>query len=211
MPEGDRTRDKDRGQEMVRKLEEMERKAAELEHTLFDNPEPAKPSQPVEESVEENPEPPQLPPLDVELPTIDVELPTIDVELPTIDVELPPLHDAVEGHLPGLDRIPPPPPKSRDKRKRKTRGRPPKAVAQATLWGDVKTSSIKEAYAVEVDGARFYTAYAVADLLKVSIRTVKRYVEQGALDGAHVGKRLYISELSVKRLLSRGNRGDSET
>ena len=190
MPEGDRTRDKDRGQEMVRKLEEMERKAAELEHTLFDNPEPAKPSQPVEESVEENPEPPQLPPL---------------------DVELPPLHDAVEGHLPGLDRIPPPPPKSRDKRKRKTRGRPPKAVAQATLWGDVKTSSIKEAYAVEVDGARFYTAYAVADLLKVSIRTVKRYVEQGALDGAHVGKRLYISELSVKRLLSRGNRGDSET
>ena len=53
----------------------------------------------------------------------------------------------------------------------------------------------------EIEGVRFYTILETAELLGVTIQTVRNYITRGRLRGAKIGRTYYITYKSLHEFL----------
>ena len=57
---------------------------------------------------------------------------------------------------------------------------------------------------------RILTAQEAAELLKVNLQVVRRYLQQGKLPGRKIGKHWRILESELEEFLRRGNRAGED-
>lgn len=57
---------------------------------------------------------------------------------------------------------------------------------------------------IELKGEKYFTVEEVANSMKVSRVTVRRWCTEGILTPSRLGKRLYISETDLKNSLEKG-------
>ena len=53
----------------------------------------------------------------------------------------------------------------------------------------------------EIEGIKFYTTLETAELLGVTIQTIRRYLELGRLRGHKIGRVTYITQKSLHEFL----------
>ena len=54
------------------------------------------------------------------------------------------------------------------------------------------------------DEKKYYSVKEVAEILKCSDRTVRRYIKAGTLEGKQIARMLYVTEISIKNYLEGG-------
>jgi len=57
---------------------------------------------------------------------------------------------------------------------------------------------------------QYYTVKEIAEMLKVTMKTIYRIIEAGELPAARVGKSLRISETNLKKYLDKQTGADNE-
>jgi len=55
--------------------------------------------------------------------------------------------------------------------------------------------------ATTIEGVKFFTVLEVAEALRITPATIRRYVKSGRLKGVRVGKPVLITEKSLKEFL----------
>jgi len=55
--------------------------------------------------------------------------------------------------------------------------------------------------AVEIEGIKFYTIPEVAEALKITPQTVRRYLKAGKLKGQRIGRGILITEKNIREFL----------
>lgn len=55
--------------------------------------------------------------------------------------------------------------------------------------------------AIEFEGIKFYSTKEVGEILKVTLQTVRAYINKGKLKGKKFGVGFYVSESSLKEFM----------